>query len=235
MKVILKTILALVVVGALTFSCSKDDSSDTSSQFTETPTAIKKFDSSNFGTYKGVFVGSTGTIVININEDNTKTAVLIIDGVEYTYTTIGNIINGQATSGLIFKNGDSSFEFNVGASGEEANITNIAIVGHPNAGIEIEKEKSDKIIKCYAGFSDPNTNVANVFNFYTFDGKLVGIAHNDAGVPLLVIGTVSNNSFMGVVDTDEATIEGTIVGDNVKGSYTNKAKETGGIICKRVL
>jgi hypothetical protein len=58
----------------MTFSCSSDKDEPKQSQLTETPTANKKFDSSNFGTYKGGFIGSTGTIVIN-QDENTKTAV----------------------------------------------------------------------------------------------------------------------------------------------------------------
>ncbi|MBA0882155.1 hypothetical protein [Flavobacterium undicola] len=225
MKTILKTILVLTIICTLTFSCSKDDSDE--SKFTETPTAIKKFDQSNFGTYKGVFVGSTGTIVINLNEDNTKSAVLTIDGKEYTYTTTETSTNGQVTNGLTFKNGNSSFDFNVGASGEEPNITNITIVGHLNASIEIQKEQSDKIVKCYVGVSsDSDGSNPAAFNFCILGNNLVGIAHNDDNDALMVLGLVSNNTFTGTVGDpagSDATIKGTIVGEKFEGTAVNNA------------
>jgi uncharacterized protein YaiE (UPF0345 family) len=240
MKSILKTILALMLIGTVTFSCSSDKDEPEQSQLTETPTAVKKFDSSNFGTYKGVFVGSTGTIVIN-QDENTKTAVLIIDGKEYTYTTTETCTIGQVTTGLTFKNGESSFDFNVGASGEVPNISNITIVGHPNASIEIQKEKSDKIVKCYVGIStdeDGKSN-PNAFNFYIFGENLIGIAHNDSGTALIVTGTVANNAFTGIVEyikgTVEANIKGTINGEKAEGTWVNKDNDKGFFKTVRVL
>jgi uncharacterized protein YaiE (UPF0345 family) len=240
MKSISKTILALMLIGTVTFSCSSDKDEPEQSQLTETPTAVKEFDSSNYGTYKGVFVGSTGTIVINQN-NSTKTAVLTIDGKEYIYTTTETCTMGQVTTGLTFKNGESSFDFNVGASGESPYISNIAIVGHANAGIEIQKEKSDKIIKCYVGIStdDDGKSNPNAFNFAIFGDNLVGIAHNDSGTPLLVTGTVANNTITGIVEytkgTVEANIKGTIVGDNADGTWVNKDNDKGFFKTKRML
>ncbi|PWA11596.1 hypothetical protein [Flavobacterium laiguense] len=240
MKSILKTILALVLIGTVTFSCSSDKDEPEQSQLTETPTAVKEFDSSNYGTYKGVFVGSTGTIVINQN-NSTKTAVLTIDGKEYTYTATEASSIGQVTTGLTFKNGESSFDFNVGASGQEPNITNITIVGHPNASIEIQKEKSDKIVKCYVGIStddDGKTN-SNTFNFCILGENLIGIAHNDSGTALIVTGTVANNTITGIVEyikgTVEANIKGTIDGEKAEGTWKNKDNDTGLFKTKRVL
>jgi hypothetical protein len=240
MKSILKTVLALTLIGTMTFSCSSDKDEPKQSQLTETPTANKKFDSSNFGTYKGVFIGSTGTIVIN-QDENTKTAVLIIDGKEYTYTATETSTIGQATTGLTFKNGESSFDFNVGASGEVPNISNITIVGHPNASIEIQKEKSDKIVKCYVGIStdgDGKSN-PNAFNFCIFGESLIGIAHNDSGTALIVTGTVVNNTFTGIVEyikgTVEANIKGTIDGEKAEGTWVNKDNDKGLFKTVRVL
>jgi len=229
MKAILKTILLLTTVGILTFSCSKDDSDN--SKFTESPTAIKKYDGSNFGTYKGVFTGSTGTIVINLNDDYI-TAVLTIDGKEYTYTSTETSTNGQVINGLTFKNEESSFDFNVGASGEEPDITNITIVGHPQASIEVKKEYSDKIVKCYVGTAvDLGQHNDRPFNFCISGTSLIGIAYNDANTALLVNGTVmSNNTFTGTVgdpDGSDATIQGAIVGEKIDGTWVNKDLDKG--------
>jgi hypothetical protein len=235
MKTILKTILALTLICALAFSCSKDDSPQ--SKFTETPTALKKFDGSNFGTYKGVFTGSTGTIVINLNDDNTKSAVLTIDGKEYTYTSTETSTSGQVTVGLTFKNGSSSFDFNVSATGEEPSITDITIVGHPLASIEIQKEYSDKIVKCYVGTAvDLGQHNDRPFNFCTSGNTLIGVAYNDDNAALVIIGAVlPNNTFTGIVDYGEATIQGTIVGEKTDGTWVNKAGDKGTFSGKRAL
>ncbi|PKB16661.1 hypothetical protein [Flavobacterium sp. 5] len=241
MKSISKTILALVFIGSMAFSCSSDkDEPEQSQQLTETPTAIKKFDSSNFGTYKGVFIGSTGTIEIN-QDENTKTAHLVIDGKEYIYTATENSTIGQETVGLTFKNGESSFDFNVGASGEEPNITNISIVGHANASIEIQKEKSDKIVKCYVGISTDEDGKSNpaAFNFCILGEHLIGIAHNDSGTALIVTGTVTNNTITGIVEytkgTVEANIIGTIEGEKAEGTWANIHDDNGFFKTVRVL
>ena len=39
--------------------------------FVENPEASELFDTSNFGIYKGVFVGSSGIIIINLNNNTT--------------------------------------------------------------------------------------------------------------------------------------------------------------------
>ncbi|TDE45450.1 hypothetical protein E0I26_05715 [Flavobacterium rhamnosiphilum] len=234
MKAILKTFLALLLISTLTFSCSNDDSSQP--KFSETPTALAKFDGSNFGTYKGVFTGSTGTIVINLNDDNTKSAVLTIDGKAYTYTATETSANGQVTIGLTFTNGASSFDFNVSASGEEPNITNIIIIGHPLAGIEIQKEYSDKIVKCYIGtYTGLDKKNYEPFNMSLSKDKLIGLAARPVSneEPVSMTGSVLLNTFMGTAGN--GSFKGTITDENINGTWENTDGDKGTFSGKRAL
>jgi hypothetical protein len=65
-------------------SCSKNNDDNTQ---TEKPTAKAAYDNSNYGYYKGVFVGSTGIIAVSIYNDNTLSAYFKVDGADYNFTT----------------------------------------------------------------------------------------------------------------------------------------------------
>ena len=104
-KQILKTIFSLLTLLSI-FSCSNSDSGQNLSQV---PLAKSIYDNSNFGIYKGVFVGSSGTIVLDISNTNASiTATLIIDGVTHTFTTNQTIQQNQFTT-INFIEGNNSF------------------------------------------------------------------------------------------------------------------------------
>ena len=80
-KQILKTIFSLLTLLSI-LSCSNSDSNGDSNQYlSQVPLAKSQYDNSNFGIYKGVFIGSSGTIILDLsNSTNSFTATLIIDG-----------------------------------------------------------------------------------------------------------------------------------------------------------
>ena len=60
--------LFLILLTLILNSCSKsDDEVTTQDNLSQVPIAKSQYDNSNFGIYKGVFVGSSGIIIININ------------------------------------------------------------------------------------------------------------------------------------------------------------------------
>ncbi|HEX9979776.1 MAG TPA: hypothetical protein VGB50_04335, partial [Flavobacterium sp.] len=75
----MKKILLIAMTFLLITSCSEDSSSG--GNLSDTPDANAEHDTSNFGIYKGVFVGSSGVVTVNINNDNSITAKLRINGV----------------------------------------------------------------------------------------------------------------------------------------------------------
>ncbi len=75
-----KSIL-LFFLSILAFSCnSSDDSSSAAADdgLTNVPEAKAEFDDSNFGVYKGIFVGSSGIVYVNINNTGSVSAKLTI-------------------------------------------------------------------------------------------------------------------------------------------------------------
>ena len=115
-KQILKTIFSLLTLLSI-LSCSNSDSNGDSNQnLSQVPLAKSQYDNSNFGIYKGVFIGSSGTIILDIsNSANSFTATLIIDGVTHNFITNQTIQQNQTTT-INFVEGSNSFTFTVSAT-----------------------------------------------------------------------------------------------------------------------
>ena len=213
-----KTFLSSLFLCATLFfiSCSKND--DTTNP-TETPTAKAQYDNSNFGIYKGVFVGSSGIIILDISNSGTTTATLIVNGVTYNFTTTQTVQQGQATT-LNFVSGANSFTFTVAANGANPTITNLIINGHPNAAILVVKETSTALVKCFEG--NYTGGDAGVFNAVIYNNLIKGLAKSNTNVTYVVSGTVTNNQInaTGTV-TSGATFIGTLSGNNTTGTWTN--------------
>mgnify|MGYP000851618656 CR=1 FL=1 len=134
----MKKIIFLFFIGIVLKSCSNDDDNSGSS-LSNTPQAKAQFDNNNYGIYKGVFVGSSGIVLININNEGSLTATIVIDGVPFVFTTTETVTEGTTITGLTFTSGTSSFDFNVGSNGSVPFVSNHNITGHPNASIDIIK------------------------------------------------------------------------------------------------
>ncbi len=112
-------------------------------------------DNSSKGTYKGIIVGSSGTIKFDIgNTDNTIRAYMVIDGVSCTLTASVDWTAGatyvSAFTGTL--NGEPvSITFSVESNGGNPTVTSMNIPGHPNATLTLSKETSDNLIECFEG------------------------------------------------------------------------------------
>lgn len=218
----MKKIFLAVIFGAMALSCSSDSSSGSS--LTTTPDAKAMYDSSNYGVYKGVFVGSTGTVQVNINNENVLSATLTINGSTSTYTTTETVTLATAISGLTFTNGSSSFDFSVGSLGNGPSITNVNIAGHPNASIVLVKEFSDSLVKCYVGTF--NGDDSGVFNLITEGSDIYGLAKsNDGDSSIELNGSLTENTLVGVFEG--GTFTGTKNNNNVSGTWSNSLSESG--------
>lgn len=132
------------------------------------PTALAANDNSSKGIYKGVVIGSTGTIEFNImNNGTTLTATMVLDGQTINLTsnvtwTAGTPVVAPFTGTL---NGASvSITFAVGSSGQEPSVTSADIPGHPNASFLIAKETSTALIKCFEGTYHTTSPEDGTFN-----------------------------------------------------------------------
>lgn len=222
-KQFLFSILALAFLSIS--SCSKKG--DNSGKETEKPSAKAQFDNSNYGIYKGVFVGSSGVIIINIDNDNTITATLTIDGVTSNFSTTQTVQQNQETT-VDFTNGNNSFTFSVDENGANPSITNIIINGHPNAAMLVLKETSTAIVKCYEGTFTGGD--AGTFNAVISGSLVSGLAlSNTYGDTYYVTGTVSDNQINASGSASSgATFSGSISGDNISGNWNNSIADISG-------
>jgi hypothetical protein len=224
-KIILSGVLLLLTIYFT--SCSKKSETDTPiDTLTQTPTAKAQFDNSNFGIYKGVFVGSSGYIIVDISNSGTTLATLIVNGVVYNFTTSQTVTQGQTTT-LSFVSGTSSFTFTVSANGANPTITNLNINGHPNAAILVVKETSTAIVKCFEG--NYIGGDAGIFNAVIYNNLIKGLAKSNSNVIYIVSGTVNNNQINATGSVSSgATFVGQLSGMNTSGTWTNGASALNG-------
>jgi hypothetical protein len=227
-------------LGMFMTSCSKDNATPvatyTCTTCKTTPDALAANDASVKGVYKGVLVGSTGTISINIqNGSNTITATMVLDGVSIPLTSTVTVVDGQSYtapfSGTL--NGSAiSITFQVAVGGGTPTITSSNIPGHSTVTFSLFKETSTSLLEAFEG-TYSKTGETGTFNILlsTGLGKFGGIVKKDVnGVSGYIKGTYVNNQ---VID-ETAHVLGVITGDVMNGSFldgngttvTTKGKRT---------
>ena len=197
--------------------------------FVETPEASELFNTSNFGIYKGVFVGSSGIVLINLNNNNnTISASLKIDGVNYIFSTNESITENQQTE-INFTNNDNSFVFNVSSTGTNPEITNLSIQGHPNAETILVKETSERLTKVFEGtYNGIDNDDAGVFNAIVSGSEMYVLAFSTMySVFYTANGSVNNENITGVTSTG-TNFTGIIENDKMNGSWNNSQSNENG-------
>ncbi len=223
----------LTGMSIVSFSCSKDDDKVNSvyvcASCNDTPEALAVNDASVNGIYKGIVVGSTGTISINIqNGSNTITATMVLDGVSVLLTSAVNVVEGQSYIAPFtgtYNGSPISITFSVGLGGATPTVVTSDIPGHPNATFEIYKETSTSLIEAFQGtYSSPSES--GVFNIVLSRAlsRWGGIAKEN--------GTTQNDEVGGSINASNQLIEengtnvGTINGDVISGSFVDENNET---------
>jgi hypothetical protein len=235
MKKITSAMLLFCVAILTITSCKKKDDNKTTPTYTCTtcvtkPDALAANDASSKGIYKGVVIGSSGTIKFDISNNNsTITATMVIDGTTVQLTSNVTWTNGQSYiapfTGTL--NGAAvTINFKVDANGGNPIVTSADIPGHPNATFDLVKETSNALIECFEGTystTEPETGTFNILLSRTL-GKWGGESRktgsttsNDAS------GTIDQN---GVMKDDEGHTIGTLSGDNISGSFQNEDNNT---------
>lgn len=230
----MKAIFYALIIGFFSISCSNnDDTSSSNSGLSNSPEAKSQYDNSNYGVYKGVFVGSTGHVYVNINNNSSVLAKLVIDGITYNCTTTETVVEGSAITELTFTSGTSSFDFNVAANGTNPTITNISIIGHPDAFVSIFKEHSNAQVKCYLGtFSG---DMSGVFNLAVKgNSNIIGLAKSTSeNFTIDLIGSISSNTITGYFIG--GSFSGTLANSTISGQWQNEFMESGTWIGLRTL
>lgn len=228
-------ILPILSILILSTSCSKDDDATAGnppyscSTCPLVPEALALHDNSAKGIYKGIFIGSTGTIHINIqNGSNIIEASLVIDGITIALTSTATFIEGEpfvAPFTGTFNGMPISMTFQVGASGNNPTIITSDIPGHPNAVFQIFKETSTSLIEAFEGTFKVN-NQTGIFNIVLSESIAgwSGVAKNDnSGGTSYHNGTINSSKEL-IEDGD--TIIGKINGDAIQGSFVNGDGQT---------
>lgn len=245
-----KSILTLLAVSiflsivAISFnSCSKDSSSTPSYECltcATIPDALAENDATAKGIYKGIVVGSTGSLFIDIqNGSNTITGTLVLDGTSIALTSSVAYVNGQpyvAPFTGTYNGSPLSITFSVGLSGGTPTVTSSDIPGHPNTAFTLYKETSTSLIEAFQGtYTKPGKT--GTFNFLLSRGLNLwgGIAKgNEAGASTDEVNGTINSSNQLVV-TANGAILGTITGDEINGSFQDGNGDTVTITGQRTL
>ena len=209
-KLLVKLLLCTTIIFS---SCSENDPSISMNDIAEeTPDALSQFDNSNFGIYKGVFVGSSGTILVNINNNGVLSVSLTIDGVNYPFTSSETITENQQTE-ITFAFENNSFTFIVDADGSNPQITNVSIEGHPDASLIVVKENSSYVAELYEGTYEgiDQNNDAGTFNAIVFNDEVYVLYKSTVyGSTSNAVGSVDGNAISGV------SSQGTIFSGNIE-------------------
>ena len=209
-KFLVKTLLSITIIFA---SCPKNDPLITiNDSAEELPIALSQYDNSNYGIYKGVFVGSSGTILVNLNNNGVISVSLTIDGVNYPFTSTESIMENEQTE-TTFTYQNNSFSFTVNADGSNPLITNVSIEGHPNASIIVVKENSSYVAQLYEGSYEgiDQNNDQGTFNAIVFNGAVYILSKSSVyGSSSYASGSVDGNLVSG------ASSLGTIFSGNIE-------------------
>lgn len=243
-KQLLSLLIPAFAIAAIFSSCKKDDDNGGPSTYTcancvKTPEAKAANDNSSKGIYKGVVIGSSGTIKFDLSNDgSTMTATLVIDGKTATLTSSVAWTGGQSYvapfTGTL--NGQPvTVTFSVDFDGSDPIIVASSIPGHPNTVFSIAKETSTSLVEAFEGTYSTTKPETGTFNILVSRqlGKWGGVAREN--------GTTDRDEIEGTLDAagkikDERGREmGTLSGDNITGQFQDSGNQTVTISGKRTL
>jgi hypothetical protein len=235
---------SLLVIAAS--ACKKDSKDDTEpfkcTSCTTQPQALAANDASSKGIYKGIIIGSSGTIAFNVlNGGTTINAVMVLDGTTVNLTSSITWVSGQpyvAPFTGTLNGGAVTINFSVNASGTGPAVLSATIPGHGSAQFRLVKETSTSLLEAFEGtYSStlPETGTFNLLVSRTL-GQFGGASRKTAGT--------SNGNFDGTVDAagkmaintgSGSTVIGTVSGDGISGSFKDGNNSTITITAKRTL
>ncbi len=237
--------LTLLLVSTL-FSCKKDENDTPNNNNTAptpyvcptcvtTPEAKAEHDAGSGGVYKGVIVGSSGTIALYLYNTGTEVKALVsFDGKNATFTTqsLSSWSPGQAITNALFTGVidgvNMSAYFSVDANGQNPKVQ-MTIPGH-TVTVAVYKETSTSLIKNYEGTFTGDD--AGTFNM-TLNGNDYSIVVSSGGI---LEGTLVNGAIDHLTQKDQVEVKGTFSGDDVSGTWKDtKSTKQGTWTGKRTL
>ncbi|MEO6730849.1 MAG: hypothetical protein ABIN01_06505 [Ferruginibacter sp.] len=245
----MKKITSFILVSALCVaatlqSCKKSEEAapvvTKCATCTATPDAVAANNSSSKGIYKGVFIGSSGTIKFDVlNSGTTITAVMVIDGITVNLNSSIAWANGQpyvAPFTGTFNGAAITINFSVDASGGTPVIVSSSVPGHPTIQFTLLKETSVALVEAFEGSYTTSLSESGTFNMLASRvlGKYGGVSRKTNGS--------SNGGFDGTLDaagnmkdSKDGIIIGKITGDDIAGTSTAGNGAVIKIVAKRTL
>lgn len=240
----MKKFMLLYAVAMISFSSCKKDNDPATPGYTcttckTTPDALAANNASSKGIYKGIVVGSSGTIMFDIaNNGSLITAVMILDGVTINLSSTVTWVAGQpyvANFTGVLNGSPVTINFSVGLSGGTPTINASNIPGHPNASLTVIKETSTNLIECFEGSYNTTLPETGTFNMIVLRtaGLFGGVARKTGTLDIDEFdGTINNNQLYGA--GQPGTI-GTINGDQITGTFIDGNNKTVTITARRTL
>lgn len=243
-KILLSSVLLPVIAAFFLLNGCKKKEEDkpatpttptyTCASCTTAPEAKAANDNTSKGIYKGIIIGSSGTIKFDLaNNDTTIKAYMTIDGTEVTLTATVKWVSGASyVSDFTGTMGGSpvTITFSVNPDGTNPTVTASNIPGHPNATLEIAKETSTGLLKCYEGtYTNATKGTSGTFNLVlsTSLKKWQARSRED--------GQTEAGKVTGTFDSDKFTFDpstgitgsSTLSGDNIVDGTWKTDKENG--------
>lgn len=147
------TLLFSFLLLTLLSSCKKDglDKGVHDIQYSTRPETLPEFDNTNYGVYRGVIVGSSGTVVIRVrNSNNEIKAYIDFEGFKDTLHVNNEVYFKSAITRLAMKGRRSSALFSVAGNGSAPKIEQLIIDGKLRRGF-VFHENSNEMISLYKG------------------------------------------------------------------------------------
>lgn len=219
-----------LLLSLLVYTGCGDDESGPS--FVTTPEANPDNDTSGKGVYKGVLIGSSGFIKVNLDNlgDGVITLTLNLDGETYDLETeqtynpdVGfqGYFTGAVTGGL------ATVGFYTNTTGTEFGFFGIEIPGHPDVSFILVKEKSSELVRCFEGtFSGSDSGI---INFLVVGDEWKALARPNGGSAddeAELDGDLNGNTLVCDCDvdgdgTDDMEFTGTINGNSMSGTWAD--------------
>jgi hypothetical protein len=236
----MKHLIKSALLAAILFStgCNDDDGPYVCSSCVDSPEALAANDNSGKGIYKGLVVGSSGTVKINIDNDGdgVLSITLKIDNHTINLTTEASYTENGFEGyfyGTLNTTNDVVIGFYVNSTGTDMEVFGVEIPGHDDVTIEVEKEKSNKLIMVFEGTFSGDSE--GTLNLVVSDDEWKAIARptgSNSDDEAEFEGDISGSTL--TCNCGDVEIEGSISGDNITGTWVTP-EESGTWKAKRTL
>ena len=227
--------ILILVLGVLLVSCSKDKQEDSPYSCTSCvniPDALPENDNSSKGVYKGVEVGSSGTLSIDIqNGSNTITAIMTLDGITANLSSSVTYIDGQpyvAPFTGVYDGEPITITFSVSLGGGAPTVISSDIPGHPDAVFTVYKETSTSLIEGFEGTYSNSEGESGTFNILLTRSLNLwaGIAKDNGqgAVANDIDGTINANNQL--IESENGRVVGNLSGDEISGQFSDGNNHT---------